>query len=148
MNILIAERPHAVSIRQGRTTFLDVITAADVISLHCPQTPETENLINKQVLHKMKKSAILINTARGAVINETDLLNALQHKEISYAVLDVLKQEPPKQDNPLLLNQPNNLKITAHIAWASIESQQRLINLIAENINGFKHNKRINRVDF
>ena len=141
MKVIIAERPNALSLRTGRTAFHDVVKQADVLSLHCPQTTETENLINASVFQQMKSSAMLINTARGAIINEIDLLYALQNKDIAYAVLDVLSQEPPPNTHPLLLKHPENLKITAHIAWASIESQQRLINLVAANIQNFTQSR-------
>jgi len=147
MTVLIAERPNSQQIRKGRLPFLEVIKQADVLSLHCPQTPDTENLINSDVLQQMKATAMLINTARGAIINEADLLAALKNNTIAYAVLDVLSQEPPTQSNPLLIEQPDNLKITAHIAWASIEAQQRLIDLVAANIEGFQLGKLTNRVD-
>jgi len=146
MHVLIAERPKAVTIRAGRHSFEKVLAQADVLSLHCPQTPDTENLINTNTLSKMKATAMLINTARGALVNSNDLFIALKTKQIAYAVLDVLEQEPPPADHILLQaisNKQsnaslNNLKITAHIAWASIESQQRLVDLIAENIAAFK----------
>jgi glycerate dehydrogenase len=146
MHILIAERPKDNIIRVGRHSFEQVLAQADVLSLHCPQTPETENLINAATLSQMKPTAMLINTARGALVNSHDLLVALKTKQIAYAVLDVLEQEPPPADHVLLRAisdkqsgpQLNNLKITAHIAWASIESQQRLLDLIAGNIAAFK----------
>ncbi|MEW6989935.1 D-2-hydroxyacid dehydrogenase [Colwelliaceae bacterium 6441] len=147
MDVLIAERPDCNEIRAGRKAFIEVIEQADIISLHCPLTPQSQNLINKDIFQRMKSSAMLINTARGGIVNEEELRHALTTKEIAYAVLDVLNQEPPLIDNILTVNQPENLKITAHIAWASIESQQRLINLLAENIRDFKTNKLTNRVD-
>ncbi|MDG1752143.1 MAG: D-2-hydroxyacid dehydrogenase [Thalassotalea sp.] len=147
MKVLIAERPNASSKRSKRVAFDEVIKQADVLSLHCPQTPDTENLINTDVLQKMKPSAMLINTARGAIVNEQDLLTALNNNEIAFAALDVLNQEPPSPNHLLLTNQPKNLKITAHIAWASIEAQQRLINLLAKNISDFNADKLTNRVD-
>ncbi|MCW8832316.1 MAG: D-2-hydroxyacid dehydrogenase [Colwellia sp.] len=151
MTILISERPSSDNVRQGRVSFEHVVAQADILSLHCPQTASTENLINADVLTKMKPTAMLINTARGALINSTDLLTALHNKQIAYAVLDVLEQEPPKADHPLLLalqeGALDNLKITAHIAWASSEAQQRLINLLAENIAAFNLGERLNRLD-
>jgi glycerate dehydrogenase len=146
MRILIAERPKSSTIRNGRLSFDQVLCQADVLSLHCPQTPDTENLINTHTLSRMKSSAMLINTARGALVNSNDLLIALKTKQIGYAVLDVLEQEPPPSDHVLLQaisnqqanTQLNNLKITAHIAWASNESQQRLLDLVADNIAKFK----------
>jgi glycerate dehydrogenase len=145
---LISERVNSPEIRQGRVSFDQVITQADIISLHCPQTPDTENLINSNILVKMKPTAMLINTARGALVNSIDLLTALKTKQIAYAVLDVLEQEPPPADHPLLNANLVNLKITAHIAWASSEAQQRLIYLLSKNISAFKQDERLNRLDF
>lgn len=151
MNVLISERPNSKVVRQGRVSFEQAIMQADVLSLHCPQTPDTTNLINAAVLAKMKPTAMLINTARGMLVNSNDLLAALQNKQIAYAVLDVLEQEPPPADHPLLAalqeQSVDNLKITAHIAWASSESQQRLINLLSDNIAAFKREERLNRLD-
>jgi len=147
MNVLVAERLHAKTNRRNRSSFEEVVQQADILSLHCPQTPETENLINKDVFRQMKANAVLVNTARGAIINEQDLLNALKNKQIAYAMLDVLSQEPPPADHPLLQDQPTNLKITAHIAWASIEAQQELLNRLANNIKDFQQGKRTNRVE-
>ncbi len=146
MQVLISERPNAKAIRAGRIAFEQLTQQVDILSLHCPQTLDTEQLINAAVLKKMKKSAVLINTARGALVNETDLLQALNQGEIAHAILDVISQEPPSADHPLLREQPSNLVITAHIAWASIEAQQRLINLVADNIAAFKQGKLVNRI--
>ena len=167
MRVLISERPNTRKIRPERVSFEQVIQEADVLTLHCPQTPETEKLINADVLSKMKSSAVLVNTARGALVDELALLEALKTKDIAYAILDVLSQEPPPADHPLLsinldtqlnkeLNpdqkaQENNklshLKVTAHIAWASKEAQQRLIELVAKNIADFTLGKNTNRLD-
>jgi glycerate dehydrogenase len=145
MEVLIAERVNATDIRKHRHSFIDVLKQADVISLHCPQTPETINLMNSERLALMKTSALLINTARGALVNSRDLLQALKNKQIAHAILDVLEQEPPAASHPLINalthNEISNLSLTAHIAWASIESQQRLINLIAINIQNFTQQK-------
>ena len=147
MNVLISERPNASVIRAERVSFNDVIVQADIISLHCPLTPETENFINGDVLARMKNTAVLMNTARGALIDESALHSALANKDIAYAVLDVLTQEPPPPTHILLNSKLCNLKVTAHIAWASIEAQQRLINLLSENIIAFSKGKRLNRLD-
>lgn len=147
MNILISEHINSTKTRPRRTSFEQVIAQADILSLHCPQTPSTENLINADVLNKMKPTAMLINTARGALVNSTDLLAALKTKQIACAVLDVLEQEPPPADHILLNTNLENLKITAHIAWASSEAQQRLINLLSENIAAFKKGEQLNRLD-
>lgn len=138
MKVLLSERPNTQPIRQGRVSFETMLAQADVISLHCPLTPETDKLFNAQVLKQMKPDALLINTARGGVVDSQALYHALKTKQIGGAILDVLEQEPPPADHILLQEKMDNLAITAHIAWASSEAQQRLINLIAENIMAFK----------
>lgn len=147
MKVLIAERPDATTIRPERMAFLAAIEQADIISLHCPQTLETQGMFNAKLFTRMKPSAILINTARGALINNEDLLNALNNEQIACAILDVLEQEPPPKDHILLAAQSPKLKITAHIAWASQQAQQTLLNLVAANISAFKQGLRTNRVD-
>lgn len=147
MEVLIAERANCVDIRPSRIGFKQALQQADIVSFHCPQTTETTNLINAELLGQMKNSAMLINTARGALVNNLDLLAALKQGQIAYAVLDVLDQEPPSENHPLITAKLNNLKITAHIAWASKEAQQRLINLIADNISAFESGQHLNRVD-
>ena len=147
MKVMIAERKSASKIREGRNSFTRVLQSADIISLHCPQTIETEQLVNDYFLQEMKSTAMLINTARGALIDNQALINALTNEKIAYAVLDVLEQEPPSRDHPLLGCDLPNLKITAHIAWASFQAQQRLIELIADNILAFKQERSVNRVD-
>ena len=147
MEVLISERPQAEKVRAGRLAFTEVITQADIISLHCPHTPETENLINADVLQNMKTSAVLINTARGAVVDEDALLAALTQQDIAYAVLDVLKSEPPQADHPLINASLDNLKITAHIAWGSYEAQCKLLQGIADNIRAYQQGKKQNRVE-
>ena len=146
MKVLVAERKGSDLIRNNRVGYDEVIKNSDIISLHCPQNAETEHLVNDEFLGKMKKSAMLINTARGALVDNQALFDALKSKTIAYAVLDVLEQEPPPKDHILLNAKLDNLKITAHIAWASFEAQQQLIELIAENISAFKHGKNLNRV--
>jgi len=146
MKVLISERPKASTIRPERVAFEQVIEAADIISLHCPQTPDTQNFINESVLSRMKNTAVLVNTARGALIDESALLNALKTNKIAYAILDVLSQEPPSAAHILLNNPLINLKITAHIAWASREAQQRLIELLSQNILAFAQGKKLNRL--
>jgi glycerate dehydrogenase len=147
MRVLIAERPKAVAIRIDRVAFEQVISQADIISLHCPQTAETEGLFDKKIFNCMKDSALLINTARGALINNHDLLAALNNNQLACAILDVLEQEPPPKDHILLAAQSTKLKITAHIAWASQQAQQALLNLVAANITAFKQGDRTNRID-
>ncbi|KXI30466.1 D-2-hydroxyacid dehydrogenase [Paraglaciecola hydrolytica] len=146
MQVIIAEHAGAKTIRPGRVSFEQLLTDSDIISLHCPQTPDTTGLINAKVLKQMKPTAMLINTARGALVDNSALLTALQTGEIAYAVLDVLEQEPPPKDHILLNAGLDNLKITAHIAWACQEAQQDLLNIIGQNIESFKQGENLNRI--
>jgi glycerate dehydrogenase len=119
-------------------TYADIDTIfreSDVVSLHCPLTSETKELVNATRLAAMKSTAYLINTSRGGVIHEQDLANALNEGRIAGAGLDVLSVEPPPASNPLLA--AKNCLITPHIAWASRAARQRLIAATSENIQGF-----------
>ena len=115
--------------------FDDLLATSDIVSLHCPLTSKNKHIINADALKKMKSSAFLINTARGDLVDEPALLNALVQGEIAGAGLDVLSQEPPKE-NPLLAN-IKNLIVTPHCAWTAIEARQRLIDEVAKNIKAF-----------
>lgn len=115
----------------------DLLSQADVVSLHCPATRDTENLINKAALEKMKPSAFLINTARGTLVDEHALAEALRSGSIAGAGLDVLSTEPPSSDNPLLAEPLDNLIITPHSAWGATESRQRLLDKAVSNIEQF-----------
>ncbi|NOU67922.1 D-2-hydroxyacid dehydrogenase [Paenibacillus sp. LMG 31461] len=112
-----------------------LFTEADVISLHCPLTPQTDGLIRREWLQYMKRTALLINTSRGGLIQEADLADALNEGLIAGAALDVLAVEPPKSDNPLL--QARNCIITPHIAWATREARARLIETAVDNVRSF-----------
>jgi len=147
MKVLIAERKNVTITRDNRTPLQQVIEQADILSLHCPQTTETTQLVNQQFLTDMKSTAMLINSARGALIDNQALLSALKQHQIAYAVLDVLEQEPPPADHILLSSELKNLKITAHIAWASTEAQQKLLNIIAKNIESFNNKQQLNRIN-
>lgn len=115
---------------------LDTLFAeSDLISLHCPQTPDTVNLINTETIGKMKDGAMLINTARGGLVDENALVAALESGKLRYAAVDVVSQEPMRADNPLLSTR--KCIITPHIAWAPIESRQRLLDCVVENIRSF-----------
>jgi glycerate dehydrogenase len=118
---------------------------ADIISLHCPLTNETAGMINKQSIAQMKKDVIIINTARGGLIIEEDLAAALEAGIVQTAALDVLKNEPPAESNPLL-NSDKTI-ITPHIAWATKESRQCLLEIVCENIKGFIEGKVKNQVN-
>ena len=120
---------------------------SDAITLHCPLTPETHQLINHETLKLMKPTAFLINTGRGDLINEQDLSSALQKGTIAGAALDVLTTEPPVEDHLLLNKNLPNLIITPHTAWASNESRQRLLEGIMMNIRGFLKGHLTNQVN-
>lgn len=120
---------------------------ADAVSLHCPLTPATENIINSETLALMKPSAFLINTGRGQLINECDLAEALKKGVIAGAGLDVLTEEPPLPTHTLLDPDVPNLIITPHTAWASEESRQRLVQGIASNISAYLAGQPENKVN-
>lgn len=122
----------------------ELFATADAVSLHCPLTPETENLVNAERLATMKPSAYLINTGRGPLVDEPALAKALQDGTIAGAGLDVLSSEPPSADNPLLT--APNCVITPHIAWATVESRGRLMQIAADNLRGFLDGKPVNVV--
>jgi glycerate dehydrogenase len=118
---------------------------SDFISLHCPLNEETRYLVNKETLSYMKPTAVLINTARGPVINEYDLRYALDNNVIAHALVDVLSIEPMQKDCPLI--GAKNITFTPHIAWAPRETRQRLIDKVANNIKAFIDNCPINVVN-
>ena len=128
--------------------FETLLEKSDIISLHCPLTKETENLMNLQAFSKMKKSAILINVARGAVVNDADLYMALSQDMIAAAGLDVLTKEPMDPKNPLAqIKDGRKLIITPHMAWASVEARTRCMQEIEKNIDAFLQGEQRNRVD-
>ncbi|MGO4496842.1 D-2-hydroxyacid dehydrogenase [Paenibacillus sp. 2RAB27] len=120
----------------------ELLQRADVISLHCPLTPATNELINAERIAMMKPSAILINTARGGLLNEADVARALNEGRLAGAGLDVLTVEPPKPDNPLLHAQ--NVIITPHIAWATKEARARLMAVASSNAQSFAEGRLVN----
>lgn len=117
----------------------------DIISLHCPLTPETREMVNARRLAMMKPTAILINTGRGPLVNEQDLADALNSGKIYAAGVDVLSTEPPRPDNPLLT--AKNCYITPHIAWATLEARERLMNIATCNIQAYIAGKPENLVN-
>lgn len=136
MKVLLARRDTADK-REGRIDLDMLLSQADVVTLHCPLTETNRNLIGEKEFSLMKPDAMLINTARGGLVDEAALLQALEKQQITAAALDVLEEEPPAADNALLDYQSDNLIITPHIAWASRESRQRLVDEIAENIRSY-----------
>lgn len=122
----------------------DLFRECDIVSLHCPLTADTRELVNARRLSLMKSTAILINTGRGPLVNEQDLADALNSGRLFAAGLDVLSQEPPRADNPLLT--AKNCYITPHIAWASHEARERLMSILLDNVKGYLSGKVINNV--
>ena len=137
MRVLIAERKNTSSIRAGRTRFEEVLRESDVISLHCPLTDETRNLFRAGDFQMMKPTALLINTARGALIDDAALIDALKNGLIAGAGIDVLREEPPVHGSPLLDLDLPNLIISPHVAWASNEAVQALADQVIDNIEAF-----------
>jgi len=146
MQVLIHSRTKPQDLPDGiRFVALDQLAKeSDVISLHCPLNDTNAGFVNAAFLANMKNSAYLINTGRGPLINETDLLNALKNNTIAGAALDVLAVEPPDENNPLF--EVNNLTITPHIAWATLAARQRLMGIAVNNLQDFLAGKTTNRV--
>lgn len=137
MKVLIAERKGAATVREGYTPFDTLLAKADVISLHTPLTPETRHMIGAREFDLMKRSAILINTARGNLVDEAALVDALKSNRIAGAGFDVLSVEPPREGNPLIdLDLPNFI-LTPHVAWSSREAMQTLADQLVDNIEAF-----------
>ena len=137
MNVVFAEHKHTQSVRDGYVSFDEAIRSADVVSLNCPLTPQTANMIGEAELQQMKPGAILINCGRGGLVDEAALVAALKYGQIGGAGFDVLTQEPPRDGNPLLKARLPNLIVTPHIAWASQEAANRLFDILLDNINRF-----------
>ena len=137
MNVVFAEHKNAQSVRDGYVSFDEAIRSADVVSLNCPLTPQTANMIGEAELQQMKPGAILINCGRGGLVDEAALVAALKYGQIGGAGFDVLTQEPPRDGNPLLKARVPNLIVTPHIAWASQEAANRLFDILLDNINRF-----------
>jgi glycerate dehydrogenase len=147
MNLLVCARPGSdAEPPPGRMAFDDVLAAADVLSLHCPLTDATRHLLNADAFRRMKNDAILINTARGALVDGVALVAALRTGEIAGAGIDVLDPEPPEPGEPLLNMNLRNLLITPHIAWATREARQRAIAQTAENIAAFLRGETLRRI--
>ena len=137
MNVVFAEHKNAQSVRDGYVSFDEAIRSADIVSLNCPLTPQTANMIGEAELQQMKPGAILINCGRGGLVDEAALVAALKYGQIGGAGFDVLTQEPPRDGNPLLKARLPNLIVTPHIAWASQEAANRLFDILLDNINRF-----------
>jgi glycerate dehydrogenase len=145
MQLMIAQRSGSTEAQPGRYPLDEVLQQADVISLHVPLADNTANLIGERELKMMKPDALLINTARGGIVDEHALVDALKSGEIGAAGFDVLSVEPPTQGNVLLDHPMPNLIVTPHVAWASQQSRQRLLNLVVESIGDYLAGQEVSR---
>lgn len=146
MEVLISARPGSHAAPGGRVTFDELLVRSDVVSLHCPLNRETRGLIGAGELGKMKDTAILVNTARGGLVDSAALADALRNGTIGAAAVDVLPCEPPAKGDPLLDYDGDNLIVTPHIAWASNEARQNAIDELAANIRAFTNGESRNRI--
>jgi glycerate dehydrogenase len=145
LEVLLANRPGGTPIA-GRLDLDELLPRVDVLSLHCPLTPATQGLIGAPQLARMKPDAVLINTARGALVDSAALAEALRARRLGGAAIDVLPQEPPVDGNPLLAGDIPNLIVTPHIAWAAREARQRCLDEMAANVEDFRRGGRRGRV--
>lgn len=147
MDVIFSARKTQNSNFATQLSFDDLIARADIISLHCSLNESTENLIDAKALKKMQNHAILINTARGGIVDESALVNAIIAGDIGGAGIDVLVQEPPQNNSPLLtIADRSNVIITPHSAWLSVQAMLKLTNILADNIEAYLHGNPINLV--
>ncbi len=146
MRVEIANRPGGAP-ADGRRNLDEMLPELDVLSLHCPLTPATRGLVSCGRLARMKRDAVLVNTARGALVDTTALADALKAGRLGGAGIDVLEHEPPPPDHPLLDPAIPNLIVTPHVAWAAREARQRCLEELALNVQSFLSGGRRNRVD-
>ena len=146
MKVLVGALPNR-PYDEKRVAFNDLLTQVDYLSLHCPLTDETRNLIDENAFSEMKPSAFLINCARGGIVNEQALADALRQKKIAGAATDVLTVEPPKNGNVLLADDIPNLIITPHSAWGSVDARQRIVQQMIENVEAFKKDQPLRQVN-
>lgn len=148
LEVLIAARPGSEEPTPGRVPIRELFRQADVITLHCPLTPQTKSLINAQTLSLMKPTTLLINTARGALIDETALIQSLRERRLAAAALDVISHEPPAPDHPIIqaAKELDNLLVTPHTAWSARETRARLLREVTDNIRSFLEGKPRNIV--
>ena len=138
---------HTYDVPYERVEFDEILAQSDMLSIHAPLNQNTENLMNKAAFEKMKNSAILINVGRGPIVNDADLVAALNENQIAAAGLDVLTKEPVEADNPLnSIKDSTKLIVTPHIAWATVEARTRLMDEVYENIKAFTEGKARNVV--
>ena len=146
MQVLVSARPGVETVPDDRVGFGQLLAGADVISLHCPLNDDTRNLFGAREFEAMKRTAILINTARGGLIDSQALADALESGQIAAAAVDVLPEEPPVGGDPLLDYDGDNLIVTPHIAWATDEARQNAIDELAANTRAFLDGVERNRI--
>ncbi|WP_111745814.1 NAD(P)-dependent oxidoreductase [Salinisphaera orenii] len=147
MRVVFAERPGADTVRADRLAFNEALAEADALSLHCPLTDATRDLIDADALARMKSTAMVIDTARGGLINASALANALRAGEIGSAAIDVLDAEPPPATHPLLAGDIPNLTINPHVGWASQTARQRVLDQLTAKITAFTHGESLTTVN-
>ncbi|MFO1406085.1 MAG: 2-hydroxyacid dehydrogenase [Steroidobacteraceae bacterium] len=145
MQVAIANRPGGER-QAGRVDLDELLPRADVLSLHCPLTPATTGLIGARELARMKPDAVIVNTARGGLIDAQALADALRAGRLGGAAIDVLAEEPPVNGNPLLAGDIPNLLVTPHVAWAAREARQRCLDELASNVEDFRRGGHRGRV--
>lgn len=146
MNVLV-NTAHPEKYSDDKVLFTDIDTLfekADIVSLHCPLTADTEKLINKSNINKMKDGVIIINVSRGGLVDEADLTEALKSGKVAAAGVDVVSVEPMKEDNPLL--DAPNMTFTPHMGWASVDARKRLVDIVANNFKAFTEGRKENVV--
>ncbi|MBP7782815.1 MAG: 2-hydroxyacid dehydrogenase [Acinetobacter sp.] len=146
MEILVGALPNR-PVQENRIPFNELLSQVDFLTLHCPLSTDTQNLIDAKAFDAMKPSAFLINCARGGIVNEQDLADALIAGKIAGAATDVLLVEPPKDGNVLLNSEIPNLLITPHSAWGSVDARQRIVQQMVENVEAFKKGQPIRQVN-
>jgi len=147
MQVLFAQRPGTSKTEEGRLPLDELLQTVDVLSLHCPLNERTAGLIGTRELSLMKNSALLINTARGGLVDSAALVNAIDSGQIAGAAIDVLSEEPPINGDPLLAADNPRLYVTPHIAWATREARQNSLEQLANNVDAFLRGERRNRLD-
>lgn len=145
MNIIISTRTKPVDCPYEVTDIMTAAKKADILTFHCPLTDKTKGIVNAELFSVMKQTAILINTSRGAVVNENDLADALSNGKIAAAYLDVLEKEPMSPDTPLK-NAPDCV-ITPHTSWAAFETRKRLVEIVCDNIRAWQNGNPVNKVN-
>lgn len=145
MNVIVSTRTAPENCRYELAGLMTAAEKADVLTFHCPLTDKTEGMVNRELLSHMKSSAVLINTARGGIVRENDLADVLNSGRIAAAYLDVLGVEPMSPDTPL--KNAKNCVITPHIAWAALETRQRLMDIVTENLRAWLGGKPQNKVN-